>query len=106
MGALTDITAPRKLRDDDDLSAFSCGEVVVDTWLAKHARHACKRGTAVVYVSFDATGALAGFYTLSAHSMDRNCCWMPTTVRGMRPTPLEPKRSLSIRSASPLRIFI
>lgn len=72
MGALTDITAPRKLRDDDDLSAFSCGEAVVDTWLAKHARHACKRGTAVVYVSFDATGALAGFYTLSAHSMDRN----------------------------------
>lgn len=72
MGALADIAAPRKLRDDDDLSGFSCEEAVVDTWLAKHARHACKRGTAVVYVCFDATGSLAGFYTLSAHLMDRN----------------------------------
>lgn len=29
-------------------------------------------GTAVVYVTFDDDGKLAGFYSLSAHSMDRN----------------------------------
>lgn len=72
MGAVTEFSAPRRLRDADDLSGFSCGVNAVDNWLAKHARHACKRGTAVVYVSFDGTGSLAGFYTLSAHSMDRN----------------------------------
>lgn len=72
MGAVTEFSAPRRLRDADDLSGFSCGANAVDNWLAKHARHACRRGTAVVYVSFDETGSLAGFYTLSAHSMDRN----------------------------------
>ncbi len=65
-------TAPRRLEDTDDLSGFTCNEVVVDSWLVKHARHACKRGTAVVYVSFDERGTLAGFYTLAAHSMDRS----------------------------------
>lgn len=72
MGAVTEFSAPRRLIETDDLSGFSCGEVVVDAWLSKHARHASKRGTAVVYVSFDTLGSLAGFYTLSAHSMDRN----------------------------------
>lgn len=72
MGAVTEFSAPRRLQDADDISGFSCGEATVDVWLAKHARHACKRGTAVVYVSFDEADALAGYYTLSAHSMDRN----------------------------------
>lgn len=72
MGAVAKFSALRRLKDDDNLSGFSCGEEAVDAWLAKHARHACKRGTAVVYVSFDESGSLAGFYTLSAHSMDRN----------------------------------
>lgn len=72
MGAVTEFSAPRRLEETDDLSGFSCGEEAVDAWLVKHARHACKRGTAVVYVSFAESGVLAGFYTLSAHSMDRN----------------------------------
>lgn len=71
MGAVA-FTAPRRLEEADDLAGFSCGETSVDGWLAKHARHASKRGTAVVYVTFDKNDTLAGFYTLSAHSMDRN----------------------------------
>lgn len=63
---------PRRLEVTDDLSGFTCGELAIDAWLQKHARHAFKRGTAVVYVTFDDDGRLAGFYSLSAHSMDRN----------------------------------
>lgn len=64
--------APRRLTADDDVDAFSCGTQAIDAWLWKHARHAAKRGTAVVYVSCDERGKIAGFYTLSAHSMDRS----------------------------------
>ena len=65
-------TAPRRLENEDDLSAFTCDEPTIDSWLQKHARHAFRRGTAVVYVTFDDEDRLAGFYSLSAHSMDRN----------------------------------
>lgn len=65
-------TAPRRLGPLDDLDGFTCGELVIDTWLQRHARHAFKRGTAVAYVTLDDAGRLAGFYSLSAHSMDRN----------------------------------
>lgn len=65
-------TAPRRLEDADDLSGFTCGESAIDSWLQKHACHAFRRGTVVVYVTFDDEGRLAGFYSLSAHSMDRN----------------------------------
>lgn len=64
--------APRRLTAEDDASAFSCGTQAIDAWLWKHARHAAKRGTAVVYVSCDERGKIAGFYALSAHSMDRS----------------------------------
>lgn len=66
------LTPPRRLEHSDDLAGFSCGEPTIDIWLQKHARGAFKRGTAVVYVTFDGDGRLAGFYSLSAHSMDRN----------------------------------
>lgn len=71
MGAVVEFSAPRRLKGDDVIAGFACGEDVIDAWLEKHAKRAYKRGTAVVYVSFDADGVLAGFYTLSAHSMDR-----------------------------------
>lgn len=64
--------APRRLTADDDVGAFSCGTQAIDAWLWKHARHAAKRGAAVVYASCDERGKIAGFYTLSAHSMDRS----------------------------------
>lgn len=82
-----EFTAPRRLQDADDLSGFSCGEGAVDSWLEKHARHAYMRGTAVVYVSFEESGKLAGFYTLSAHSMDRNAMtgWLARNTPGQIP---------------------
>ena len=63
-------TAPRRLRSDDDLSAFECGVEVVDRWVRERARHAERQKTAVVYVSL-VSGNVAGIYTLSPHSIDR-----------------------------------
>ncbi len=70
MGGLT-FTAPRPLEATDSLDGFSCGISLVDTWLHTRARNARAAGTAVVYVSYDMRGHLAGFYTLSAHSLER-----------------------------------
>lgn len=62
---------PRQLKDGENLADFHSGNEIVDTWAAKHAHHAKKRGTAVVYVSFHGEQP-AGFYTLSSHSLVRN----------------------------------
>ena len=92
-------SVPRRLLDTDPIDGFSCGAEVVDGWLARHARHAFKRGTAVVYVTYDDSGRLAGFYTLSAHSVDRGAVagWLarnapdqvPTILLGMLGVSLE-----------------
>lgn len=71
-------TAPRPLEPNDPLDGFSCGISLVDTWLHARARNARAAGTAVVYVSYATSGRLAGFYTLSAHSLERSAThgWM------------------------------
>lgn len=86
-------SAPRRLQDSDCIDGFTCGVAAIDEWLSKRARSAFKRGTAVVYVTFDDSGRLAGFYTLSAHSVDRGSIsgWLarnspeqvPTILLGM-----------------------
>ena len=63
-------TPPRILRAGDDVSGFSSGEPLVDSWVARRAPSARSAGTAVVYATF-LDGALAGFYTLSAQSVVR-----------------------------------
>ena len=62
---------PSRLAADDRLEDFRCGMQVVDDWVARHARMAERQGTAVVYVSRDGQGRVAGLYSLSAHSVDR-----------------------------------
>ena len=69
MGSLV-FTVPRPLEPNDPLDGFSCGITLVDTWLHTRARNARAAGTAVVYVSYATSGRLAGFYTLSAHSLE------------------------------------
>ena len=77
MGSLV-FTAPRPLEPNDPLDGFSCGITLVDTWLHARARNARAAGTAIVYVSYATSGRLAGFYTLSAHSLERSATrgWM------------------------------
>ena len=70
---------PRRLMSGETLEGFSCGVPPIDAWAAERAPSAAQYGTAVVYASFvddatesDAPQAVAGFYTLSAYSVERS----------------------------------
>lgn len=67
---------PRRLQPGEELGSFSCSVELIDDWAAKHASYAAKQGTAVPYVCFTTDGDVAGFYAISAYSIDRE------TVRG------------------------
>lgn len=70
MGVAGAFTRPAQLAPDKDLTGFCCGDDVVDRWADKHAAHAKERGAAVVYATYCGE-AVAGFYTLSTHSICR-----------------------------------
>lgn len=63
-------TKPVQLAEGAGISGFCCGDAIVDAWAERYAATARKRGTAVVYVSYCGSD-VAGFYTLSAHSVGR-----------------------------------
>ena len=68
---MTTFSKPAQLETGIGIDGFSCGCETVDGWVKKHSAHARERGTAVIYVSY-ADGIAAGFYTLSAHSVERS----------------------------------
>lgn len=56
-----------------DRSAFDCGEPALDDYLRHRATQDVRRRVARAFVAVDrATGALAGYYTLSAASFSRH----------------------------------
>ena len=74
---LEGFSKPEQLADPGMLADFTSGAAVIDEWVSKYASKAKARGTAVVYVTRPVLdGApldrVAGFYTLSAHSLQRN----------------------------------
>lgn len=71
--AVIGFSRPRRLVPDDDVSGFDCGLPVVDDWLRNRFRTSQKQGTAVAYATFASDGGgLAGYYTLSAFSVERD----------------------------------
>lgn len=68
---MSEFHRPRRITPNDDISEFRCGVDVVDDWLKDHARKAERQRTAVIYAVFASNGELAGFYTLSAYSVER-----------------------------------
>lgn len=64
-------TKPVQLAVGVGIEGFNCGDDIVDGWAEKYSAHARKRGTAVIYASY-CDGVVAGFYTLSAHSVVRS----------------------------------
>lgn len=73
MGVGKRFTSPEQLSGGERITGFHCGVPAVDFWAEKHAHTAKERGTAVVYVSYTADRSLvAGFYTLSSHSVARS----------------------------------
>jgi predicted N-acetyltransferase YhbS len=63
---------PRPLLGDDPISDFRCGEPELDHWLVEKALKAEAAKTARTYVVTEvASGKVAGYYCLSAHSISR-----------------------------------
>jgi GNAT superfamily N-acetyltransferase len=66
------LEGPRPLFPGDDTSSFRSGEPQIDDWLATRALRAEAARTARTYVVTDrGTGAIAGYYCLSAYSVAR-----------------------------------
>ena len=64
--------APRPISEADDAAGFDCGNDDLNAWLSHRALRSEQRGDARTYVSIDAdSGQIAGFYAISAWSMDR-----------------------------------
>ncbi len=61
---------PDCLAPGEGMGGFRCGDPIVDAWAATHASRARERGTAIVYVT-RCGDDIAGFYSLSAHSVAR-----------------------------------
>ena len=60
------------LGPEHDRSAFSCGEPALDDYLRRRAAQDVRRRVARAFVALDrASGAIAGYYTLSAASFSR-----------------------------------
>lgn len=61
---------PVQLAAGIGISGFHCGDEIVDGWVKNHSATARKRGSAVVY-AVHCGDDVAGFYTLSTHSVAR-----------------------------------
>lgn len=72
MGMTSRFHAPKRLDPGETPGNFSCGVDMIDQWAAERAPMAAKHGTAVTYVSRTDDGKTAGFYTLSAYSVNRD----------------------------------
>lgn len=72
MGLTHSFLQPRRLKESDSLQGFSCGISFIDNWAHERASSAAKHGTAVPYISTTTEGEIAGFYTLSAYSVNRD----------------------------------
>ena len=63
---------PRPVSLADKVNDFDCGNLDINEWLAKRALNNERRGISRTMVSTGAdTGQIAGFYSLSAWSIDR-----------------------------------
>ena len=71
MGELRLVTEP--LGSHHDRAAFSCGEPALDGYLQRQASQDIRRRVAQVFVALgDAPGKIAGYYSLSATSFDKD----------------------------------
>jgi predicted N-acetyltransferase YhbS len=62
--------APSVLTEEHDLSAFSCGEVVLDDWLRERALDNIRLGASRTYVTCLAgTSTVVGYYALAMGSI-------------------------------------
>jgi GNAT superfamily N-acetyltransferase len=55
-----------------DLDAFDCGHDALTEWLQRHARNATGQGTRTYLLVEDATGAVAGYFAIAPHLVERD----------------------------------
>lgn len=67
---MTPFEPPAQLPPGVGIEGFHCGDPVVDAWVERHSATARERGTAVIY-AVKCGEDVAGFYTLSTHSVSR-----------------------------------
>lgn len=67
---MTPFEPPAQLPPGVGIEGFHCGDPVVDAWVERHSAAARERGTAVIY-AVKCGEDVAGFYTLSTHSVSR-----------------------------------
>lgn len=60
------------LAADHSLDAFDCGHDALTVWLRQHARHATGQGTRTYLLIEEATGAVAGYFALAPHLVERD----------------------------------
>lgn len=82
---MTRFSKPVKLDPGVGLDGFRCGDPTVDRWAKERSSTARKQGSAVIYASYDESGFLAGFYTLSAHSVAKADGFRETRPTRCRP---------------------
>ncbi|MGH7783917.1 MAG: GNAT family N-acetyltransferase [Candidatus Binatia bacterium] len=76
---------PEKLRAEHDVSAFDCGEPVLNDWLRRHALQNQRSGASSMYVISDER-RVVGYYSLAAGSVARETA--PRRVRRAVPDPV------------------
>jgi GNAT superfamily N-acetyltransferase len=62
---------PQPLRDKQDFSEFVSGEISLDSWLQRHARHAEAAGSARTFVTREGK-RVVGFYSLAIGQVQPN----------------------------------
>lgn len=60
------------LSDGRDLDAFACGHPALDAWLREHAHRATRQGTRTYLLVEDATDAVAGYFAVAPHVVERD----------------------------------
>jgi GNAT superfamily N-acetyltransferase len=55
-----------------DLNAFDCGHDALTNWLQRHARNATGQGTRTYLLVEEATGAVAGYFAIAPHLVERD----------------------------------
>jgi hypothetical protein len=78
------VTPPRPLAEEDDLSHFNCGRESLNGWLRRHACQNHTTGLSRVNAICEAgTGVIVGYVTLSAAQIERE--FLATNKRRNKP---------------------
>ncbi len=74
----------KPLASGDDVGGFDCGHDALNVWLHEHAQRATGQGTRTYLLIDDDTGAVAGYFALAPHLVERDA--LPSSVgRGAPP---------------------